>query len=69
MMTGIKKGDRFKVTHFYADLQIGTEGTVVKSWADPDGNVWVRLFFGRNRSGQKLQKSIPLNCLTHDTSN
>lgn len=51
------------VTHFYADLPKGTSGEVVKSWTDPKGCKWHRLFLGTNRSGKKLQKVIPEDCL------
>jgi len=56
-----QKGEKYRVTHFYANIPVGTEGEVVKSWIDPNENNWVTLYFGKNLSGQKLQKSFPLN--------
>lgn len=52
------------VKTFYADTPAGTIGTVIKSWTDPHGNKWHRLFFGRNASGQPLKKAFPENCLS-----
>lgn len=47
----------------YADLPPGTEGEVIKSWTDPNGCKWHRLFLGTNLSGQKLIANVPENCL------
>ena len=53
----------FIVTHFYADTKKGTGGILEKEWCDPSGSKWIKLFFGRNLSGQKLSKSFPADCL------
>ncbi len=54
---------KYEISQFYADIPVGTEGTEVKSWTCPKGNSWVKLFFGRNLSGQKLMKSFPSDVL------
>ncbi len=55
--------DIAEIVKFYADTKVGTKGRVLKTWVDPDGCEWAKLYFGRNRSGQKLQKSFPANVL------
>lgn len=50
-------------THFYADLPPGTIGEIVKIWVDPNGCRWHKLFLGTNKSGKKLNKCVPENCL------
>lgn len=54
---------RKRLARFYADLPAGTVGTMVKTWTDPAGCVWYRLFFGRNLSGQPIRRAIPADCL------
>lgn len=54
----------FTVRRFYADLPVGTRGQADRVWRDPAGNVWVRLVLGRNAGGQRLRKSVPLDCLS-----
>jgi hypothetical protein len=52
-----------EVATFYSDTPIGKRGTIVKSYTTPENGVWVKLYFGRNLSGQKLIKTYPSNCL------
>lgn len=57
-----KKGDPIEMTQLYADLPTGRKGTLEKVWVNPKSGVqWGRVFLGRNKTGQKLAKSIPLN--------
>ena len=51
------------ISHYYADLPVGTAGEVKKSWTDPNGCNWHKLFLGVNRSGKRLYKSVPEDCL------
>lgn len=51
------------VIHFYADIPEGTTGEIIKQWKEPNGNEWVKLFFGKNKSGQRLQRSFPADCV------
>ena len=53
---------RAVVTKFYADIPEGTIGKVVKQHEAKDGK-WYKLYFGRNKSGKKLQKYIHGSCL------
>lgn len=54
---------RKRLARFYADLPAGTVGAVVKTWTDPTGCIWHRLFFGRNLCGQPIRRVIPADCL------
>jgi hypothetical protein len=54
------------VNIFYSDTLPGTTGEVVKTWKDPHGNRWYKLYFGKNLTGQKLQKSYPDNVLSFE---
>ncbi len=56
------KGETFIVNQFYADVLKGTEGVCVKRWT-AKGQEWIKLDFGKNQSGQKLQKSFPIDVL------
>ena len=54
---------QYRVKNFYNDTLPGTVGEFVKEWHDPNGNHWVKLFFGYNQGGQKLTKSYPMDML------
>jgi hypothetical protein len=57
-----KKGDRVELKTRYGDVPVGKEGTLTKVWTDPNtGTQWGRVFYGKNRSGQRLQQSYPLS--------
>lgn len=58
-----QKPIQYRVKSFYADTLVGTIGESVKEWTDPNGNKWVKLFFGHNAGGQKLTKSFPIDVL------
>ena len=66
----IIKGKVIKATviKFYSDTPAGTEGFVIRQWQDPNGNKWAKLYFGENLTGQKLQKSFPIDVLKFDES-
>lgn len=55
------------IIHFYSDTPIGTRGGIEKTWIDKFGNQWYKLFFGRNKGGQKLAKSYPSDVLELST--
>lgn len=54
------KGKIFIVNKFYSDIVKGTEGVCVKYWVAKNGE-WVKLNFGKNLSGQKLEKGFPID--------
>ena len=57
------KGETFIIKKFYADTVVGREGVCIKTWKTPNGQEWVKLDFGKNQSGQKLQKAFPADVL------
>lgn len=56
------KGETFIVKRFYSDIVKGTEGVCVKRWK-AKGQEWIKLYFGKNLTGQKLHKSFPADML------
>ncbi len=54
----------YTLKKFYADTPAGTQGTLIKKWIDNKGYEWVKLDFGTNQTGQKLQKTFPATFLT-----
>lgn len=56
-----KKGETVEISKFYSDIPEGTKGTAIKSWRDPGGTEWVKLHFGKNLGGQKLEGSFPID--------
>jgi hypothetical protein len=52
----------FRIKKFYADTLVGTTGQMIKSWTVNDCT-WIKLYFGRNLSGQKLCRSFPEDVL------
>jgi hypothetical protein len=50
---------KYEVIKFYSDTKAGTIGECVKSWREPNGTKWVKLYFGKNLSGQNLYKYYP----------
>lgn len=53
-----------ELDRFYADTLKGTKGQFVKLFKDNNHTIWINLYFGRNLTNQKLQKSFPIDCLT-----
>ena len=64
----IETGDRVVFTHRYASAYPGMMGIVVHTWVPPDGKgqQQVRVFFGRNLTGQRLGLTVPINVLRKD---
>ena len=54
-------GDVVRTIRFEHDLPVGTVGKIIKFWSDRYGNKMVKLYFGKNLSGQKLQCSVSAN--------
>lgn len=60
-----KKGDEIEVIGknkengtVYGSYTAGTRGIVEKTWIDKNGYQWLKVFWGKNLSGQKLVGSI-----------
>ena len=51
------------LNRFYSDTTQGTKGIFLKTWKDPSGQKWIKLYFGKNLTGQKLVKSYPVEVL------
>lgn len=63
-IASIQKGDNVVFTHRYAYIKPGMTGTVSRAWI-PKGheNQQVRVFFGYNQTGQRIQQTVPANVL------
>ena len=59
-----QKGDEAELVNRYGNVPVGKRGTITKVWINPVSNEqWVRLFYGKNLTGQRLQQSYPVNVL------
>lgn len=59
-----KKDDIVELVHRYGNVPVGRRGIVTKAWINPVNNMqWVKVFYGKNLTGQRLQQSYPVNVL------
>jgi hypothetical protein len=59
----LSKNQDVSVVHRYGGLLPGMSGTITKVYKDARGNNMVKLFLGKNLSGQRLIHSIPFDSI------
>jgi hypothetical protein len=63
----VKKGkpNMYRLNRFYNNTVKGTVGREMKRFKDPDGNEYIRLYFGKNLTDQKLIGTYPIEALDY----